>query len=583
VRNWLSDLLGVRKIRGPSGLAPYRDEIEFLGGAVADDPANGRTTVTVSGVTLPTDVADDGKVAVASGGDLSYVGGSALGDVLTWDGAAWVAGALSLTWAQTLANGRATAGDNPQISNGDATEYVGASATASLTAGADAAGFTGTVSVSRVGGGQSGYAITDGGTPVAALTADTGGAILGSAADLDLTATTDMALESLAGDITHKVTAGQQHRFEVDGNPLLSLTAAAVTYHQPLTSSGTTATLATSAGTWMTGTVGLATVVGNLSVGPSKAVLFPGLTETAALTAGVDAAGFTGMVSVSRVGDGGSGYAITDAGSPVVAMAWDGSDAILVSAADLDLTATTDMALESTAGDITHKVTAGQQHRFEVDGNPLLSLTAAAVNVTQHLGIAAGKTVDWASGTAALTLGGLTWISSNITTTTVSGDLSVGPSKAVLFPGLTETAALTAGVDADGLTGMVSVSRVGDGGSGYAITDAGSPVVAMAWDGSDGIIQAATGSLHLGGDAGTQLSLSAGLVRIASDHNLELLGTGSVNVDGTGDVNIADGYLELGDISATPGTPTDAGRLYVEDGSLKYIGGSGTITPIAPA
>jgi hypothetical protein len=317
-----------------------------------------------------------------------------------------VAGALSLTWAQTLANGRATAGDNPQISNGDATEYVGASATASLTAGADAAGFTGTVSVSRVGGGQSGYAITDGGTPVAALTADTGGAILGSAADLDLTATTDMALESMAGDITHKVTAGQQHRFEVDGNPLLSLTAAAVTYHQPLTSSGTTATLATSAGTWMTGTVGLATVVGNLSVGPSKAVLFPGLTETAALTAGVDAAGFTGMVSVSRVGDG---------------------------------------------------------------------------------------------------------------------------------------------------------------GSGYAITDAGSPVVAMAWDGSDGIIQAATGSLHLGGDAGTQLSLSTGLVTV------------------TGDVNIADGYLELGDISATPGTPTDAGRLYVEDGSLKYIGGSGTITPIAPA
>jgi hypothetical protein len=199
------------------------------------------------------------------------------------------------------------------------------------------------------------------------------------------------------------------------------------------------------------------------------------------------------------------------------------------------------------------------------NGTTYIESAAGRVDVTQHLGIAAGKTVDWASGTAALTLGGLTWISSNITTTTVSGDLSVGPSKAVLFPGLTETAALTAGVDADGLTGMVSVSRVGDGGSGYAITDAGSPVVAMAWDGSDGIIQAATGSLHLGGDAGTQLSLSAGLVTV------------------TGDVNIADGYLELGDISATPGTPTDAGRLYVEDGSLKYIGGSGTITPIAPA
>lgn len=50
VRDWLSDLLGVRKVRGPSGLVPYRDEVEFFGGVtVADNPTTGRTDVTISG------------------------------------------------------------------------------------------------------------------------------------------------------------------------------------------------------------------------------------------------------------------------------------------------------------------------------------------------------------------------------------------------------------------------------------------------------------------------------------------------------------------------------------------------------
>jgi len=70
VRDWLSDLLGVRKVYGPSGLVPFRDAAEFKGGVtVADNASTGRTDITITG---------------GGGGDSSPL--TTKGDLYTHDG-----------------------------------------------------------------------------------------------------------------------------------------------------------------------------------------------------------------------------------------------------------------------------------------------------------------------------------------------------------------------------------------------------------------------------------------------------------------------------------------------------------------
>lgn len=56
-------------------------------------------------LSAPADPGDDGKVAIASGGDLSYVAGSAAGQVLVWTGASeWAAGAVNLADTDAVTN-----------------------------------------------------------------------------------------------------------------------------------------------------------------------------------------------------------------------------------------------------------------------------------------------------------------------------------------------------------------------------------------------------------------------------------------------------------------------------------------------
>lgn len=59
-------------------------------------------SATTGAVTPPADPGDDGKIARASGGDLTYLGGSATGQTLIWNGSAWVAGALNLALAAAV-------------------------------------------------------------------------------------------------------------------------------------------------------------------------------------------------------------------------------------------------------------------------------------------------------------------------------------------------------------------------------------------------------------------------------------------------------------------------------------------------
>jgi hypothetical protein len=67
-------------------------------------------------------------------------------------------------------------------------------------------------------------------------------------------------------------------------------------------------------------------------------------------------------------------------------------------------------------------------------------------------------------------------------------------------------------------------------------------------------------------------------------NNAHDIGTASAAVRAiyTVGLNVGAGIFEIKN-STAPGTPTAAGRLYVESGALKYIGSGGTITTIAAA
>lgn len=60
------------------------------------DSGSGRATISIAAPSLPS-VGQNGYVAIASGGDLTYLGGSSIGQALTWNGSSWIASTVNGT------------------------------------------------------------------------------------------------------------------------------------------------------------------------------------------------------------------------------------------------------------------------------------------------------------------------------------------------------------------------------------------------------------------------------------------------------------------------------------------------------
>lgn len=91
------------------------------------------------------------------------------------------------------------------------------------------------------------------------------------------------------------------------------------------------------------------------------------------------------------------------------------------------------------------------------------------------------------------------------------------------------------------------------------------PTVCLTFGGAT-YIDNATTTMNVRGAGGASLVSSAG----------------NVNLNAAGDCTVTP-HLFLANRTGAPSTPTGGGILYVEAGALKYIGSSGTVTPIAPA
>jgi hypothetical protein len=141
-----------------------------------------------SSLTAPTDPSQNGYVVIASGGDLTYLGGSSVGNVLTWNGSAWVSQAPSGgggagTLKETLSLGNLTDGYNIVISNGDAISI------GDISISQDGYGvkFSGTYG----GGGSITLSAADenaGGNPPGAILIESGGSTNYNGADISLLA-----------------------------------------------------------------------------------------------------------------------------------------------------------------------------------------------------------------------------------------------------------------------------------------------------------------------------------------------------------------------------------------------------------
>jgi hypothetical protein len=91
---------------------------------------------------------------------------------------------------------------------------------------------------------------------------------------------------------------------------------------------------------------------------------------------------------------------------------------------------------------------------------------------------------------------------------------------------------------------------------------------------------------RLQGEDGSDLTL---FTSSSGDIVLDAGGDGSadgyviVNIGSSQVAEFGDTYFEMNNVTSAPATPTAAGRLFVEDGALKYIGSDGHITTIADA
>lgn len=83
--------------------------------------------IATGGFAAPANPADDGKVVIASGGDFTYLAGGGSGEVLTWNGSAWVSatlGSLSLGWPDVLADDPSSGANNPSIASGQFFDFA---------------------------------------------------------------------------------------------------------------------------------------------------------------------------------------------------------------------------------------------------------------------------------------------------------------------------------------------------------------------------------------------------------------------------------------------------------------------------
>lgn len=185
------------------------------------------------GLAAPSNPAENGRVAIGSAGNLTYLAGGSAGDVLRWNGTAWVAAALSglIGLSSVLSAGSTT-------TLGQTITWTGASANAVLGAGTDAIGLSGLLEVRRAGGGISGIGISDGGAVagvIAGSIADgvtigsfsaTGMTISAAAGALNIAANTDIEIAAITGgfdlDATTYVEIGAGTTIEL-GAPTVSV------------------------------------------------------------------------------------------------------------------------------------------------------------------------------------------------------------------------------------------------------------------------------------------------------------------------------------------------------------------------